>query len=252
VRLGPWLRAADWLIGMRVTGLVSRLAVRPAGQLAARLVPRSVRTKGWPRRVAVALLVVASVAVLAVAGSVGWTLTASSGHRHTLAEAPSAPVALVFGAQLEPGGRAPRPFLASRLNAAAALLREGRVRMLLVTGDARGQSGDEVGAMTRYLVARGVPASQIQSDPAGLDTYDSCWRAYHLFGVRSALLVSQDFHLPRAVALCRADGMDAEGVDAGCAHCSQHLLRNRLRELPASVKALFDRIRNRPAAVQVA
>jgi vancomycin permeability regulator SanA len=104
--------------------------------------------------------------------------------------------------------------------------------------------------MTRYLAARGVPADRIVADPHGLDTYDTCARAYRVFGVRRALLVSQSFHLPRAVTLCRRVGIDADGVAGRCDTCSDKTLwRNRIREVPASFKAVADAVRKRPPVV---
>ncbi|GAA3398085.1 SanA/YdcF family protein [Cryptosporangium minutisporangium] len=187
--------------------------------------------------------------VLALVASVAWTLTASAGHRYGVDEAPDAPVAIVFGAQLRPDGT-PKPFLAGRLDTAAELYRAGTVRALLVSGDGRGTSGDEVAAMTRYLTARGVPADRIVGDPNGLDTYDTCARAHQVFGVRRALLVSQSFHVPRAVTLCRHVGIDADGVASRCDTCSDKTLwRNRVREVPAAFKAAGDALRDRPPVV---
>jgi vancomycin permeability regulator SanA len=165
--------------------------------------------------------------------------------------APSAPVVVVFGAELAPGGQRPKPFLAGRLDVAAELFRAGKVRAVLVSGDAAGTSGDEVAVMTRYLVERGVPAGRIVADPHGLDTYDTCARAADVYGIRRALLVSQSFHLPRAVALCRHLGIDADGVDARCDTCRDATLRkNTARELGANVKAVWDALTGRQPAVQ--
>jgi vancomycin permeability regulator SanA len=71
-----------------------------------------------------------------------------------------------------------------------------------------------------------------------------------VYGVRRALLVSQRFHLPRAVTLCRSMGIDADGVAARCDGClDTTLAKNRAREMPAAWKAVLDRVRNRPPAV---
>ncbi|MFC7479889.1 ElyC/SanA/YdcF family protein [Luedemannella flava] len=80
------------------------------------------------------------------------------------------------------------------------------------------------------------------TDPAGLDSYDTCARARQTYGVSRALLISQGFHLPRAIALCRHLGVDADGVDAG--HCATCTLKTRVwnptREYAARAKALLD------------
>lgn len=196
---------------------------------------------------AVALSLVLLV-VVAVGGPFLWTRIASAGHVHEkLADAPSAPVVIVFGAELAPGGQRPKPFLAGRLDVAAELVRKGKARAVLVSGDAGGGSGDEIAAMTNYLVEHGVDKRRIATDPHGLDTYDTCARAVDVYGVRRALLVSQAFHLPRAVTLCRRAGMEADGVHARCDSCRAITLRkNAVREIGADVKAAGDAVR-RPA-----
>jgi vancomycin permeability regulator SanA len=180
-----------------------------------------------------------------------WVVAASSGHRHGVSEAPSAPVVIVFGAELAPGGQRPKSFLAGRLDVAAELVRAGRARAVLVSGDAAGGSGNEVAVMRRYLVDRGVPAAVIVTDPYGLDSYDTCARARQVYGIRTALLVSQSFHLPRAVTLCRQLGVEAEGVAARCHPCrTVTLRRNKTREVGAAAKAVLDVLRDRPPAVE--
>lgn len=204
----------------------------------------------WPRRSATLLSVVAGAAVLAVAGSATWTRIESAGRIHPAARAPEAPVVVVFGAQLAPGGTQPKPFLAGRLDVAAQLITTGRARAVLVSGDARGASGNEIAAMTRYLLKRGVPARRIVADPYGLDSYDTCARAARVYGVRRALLVTQAYHLPRTVTLCRRHGIDAHGVRARCDGCRTiTLVVNAGREALADVKAVTDAVRRRPAKV---
>jgi vancomycin permeability regulator SanA len=119
---------------------------------------------------------------------------------------------VVFGAGLWDGK--PSPYLAHRLDVAARLYATGRVAAVLVTGDNSRSSYDEPTAMRDYLARAGVPARQVVRDYAGFDTWDSCVRAHRVFGVARAVLVSQGFHIRRAVALCRAAGIDAEGVAA--------------------------------------
>jgi vancomycin permeability regulator SanA len=196
-------------------------------------------------------LVLAAVvlAAIVIAPTV-WLHFASAGHVHRSGDAGSAPVVVVFGAQLAPGGSQPKPFLRGRLDTAAELVRAGKARAVLVSGDAHGTSGNEIAAMTAYLVDRGVPTGRIVGDGAGLDSYDTCRRARDVYGVRKALLVSQRFHLPRAVALCRSLGVDADGVAARCDDCrTSTLAMNKAREIPAAWKAALDRARDRQPAV---
>jgi vancomycin permeability regulator SanA len=104
--------------------------------------------------------------------------------------------------------------------------------------------------MTRYLVAHGVDPARIVTDPYGLDTYDSCRRAHDVYGLRRMLVVTQPYHLPRAVALCRSMGIDATGVGARCDGCDLfQLAYNATRDYFAASKAALDLIRGRPPAM---
>ena len=127
--------------------------------------------------------------------------------------APARSVAIVFGAGVRSDGVL-TPMLADRMDTAIALYRAGKVRKLLVSGDNRFVDYNEPGAMYDYAVARGVPAADVVRDYAGRRTYDTCYRAGAIFGVQDALLVTQRFHLPRALFTCRNLGIDALGVSA--------------------------------------
>ena len=104
--------------------------------------------------------------------------------------------------------------------------------------------------MARYLTGLGVDPRRIVADPHGLDTYDTCVRARDVYGVTRALVVTQSYHLSRAVALCRHVGVEAEGVAARCDGCATTLLLGKaVRDYFACVKAAWDAVRNRPPAV---
>ncbi|MGL4174547.1 MAG: SanA/YdcF family protein [Dermatophilaceae bacterium] len=181
-----------------------------------------------------------AVALVVGLGPWAWTRVASAGHVHRPPDAPSAPVVLVLGAGLDAAGR-PSPYLAARLDVAAELVENGRARVALVSGDNRFVDYDEPTAMLDGLVERGVPASAIVRDFAGRDTYDSCVRARRIFGVDRVLVVSQGYHLPRAVAICRAVGLDADGVgDWSARRYGAGWAQGTVREVPASVKAALD------------
>ncbi|MFI6133855.1 vancomycin high temperature exclusion protein [Micromonospora sp. NPDC051141] len=189
------------------------------------------------------LLVGAAGAVLlavATTASVVWVRGDAEGHVFTVADVPDAPVALVLGAKVEPDGT-PSPFLAARLEIARQLFAAGRVTVVLVSGDHMDWDYDEPDAMRRWLVDRGVPAEKVVLDHAGFDTYDSCVRARRIFGVRRAIVVTQSFHLPRAVALCRHVGVTADGVGDDTARRYARQWRiSSAREYGASVKAAVD------------
>lgn len=127
--------------------------------------------------------------------------------------APDKPIAIVFGAGIQSDG-ALSQVLADRVGTAVELYQAGKVRKLLLTGDNRFEWYNEPGAMGQYAMARGVPAADIVYDYAGRRTYDSCYRARHIFGVEEAILVTQEYHLPRALYTARNLGIDAVGVAA--------------------------------------
>jgi vancomycin permeability regulator SanA len=129
-------------------------------------------------------------------------------------QVPSMPVAIVFGAGIRPDGSA-TPMLADRVDAAVALFRAGKVQRILMTGDNGSQGYNEVAAMRRRAIDMGVPADRVNMDYAGFRTYDSCYRAKVVFGVTKAVLVTQGYHLPRALYLANSFGIDAVGLKAG-------------------------------------
>jgi SanA protein len=131
----------------------------------------------------------------------------------TVEQAPAAPVAIVLGARVHPDGT-PYPMLADRLDSAVALYKAGKVRKLLLSGDHGTTHYDETNAMRRYVLARGIPAEDIFMDHAGFSTYDTMYRARDVFQVTQALVVTQRFHLDRAVYTARRLGLEVTGVPA--------------------------------------
>nr|WP_323368984.1 ElyC/SanA/YdcF family protein [Streptomyces alkaliterrae] len=182
------------------------------------------------RRFAQVLMLLCVLALLPTT----WIRLSTDGRVGPAAAAPHAPVAMVFGAGLRDGE--PSRYLASRLDTAADLYHGGKVRALLLTGDNSRADYDEPTAMRDHLLRRGVPADRVVLDYAGFDTWASCSRAKRVFGVDEALLVSQAFHVPRAVALCDAAGVRAHGVAVAEAR-NAVWYAGHLRELAAGVKA---------------
>ncbi len=151
---------------------------------------------------------------------------------------PSGRVALVLGAGLWRDGT-PTPVLRDRVTTAAELYFSGKVEKLLMSGDNRFANYNEPGAMREYALSLGVPDEDIVLDYAGRRTYDSCYRARAIFQVRQAIIVTQNFHLPRAILTCNALGIQAVGVSADrrVYRRSSYLFWS-LREVPASLVAL--------------
>ena len=152
-------------------------------------------------------------------------------------DVPKRYVAIVLGAGVVDG--APSDVLADRLATALALYKAGRIERFLVTGDHGLPDYDEVAAMQRYLLDAGVPATAIFLDHAGFRTLDSMVRAKEVFQVEGAVVVTQAFHLARAVYLARAQGIDAVGIAADrrtYVFSGWYALRERL----ARVQAMLD------------
>jgi vancomycin permeability regulator SanA len=179
---------------------------------------------------------------LALAGYAGirWEISkAVEGRIFTDAkDAPVNAVAMVLGAEAYTPD-IPSPALAYRLDAAIQLYKDGKSKLLLMSGDGREEDYNEITTMTSYATEHGVPASAIIADPSGLRTYDSCRRARSVYGLTSLTVVSQYEHLRRAVYTCRALGIDAVGV-VGAPFYGPAAARYFLREQLAQVLAWFD------------
>jgi len=132
---------------------------------------------------------------------------------NSVGDAPETPVAIVFGAGLWRDGT-PTPVLRDRVATAVDLYLNGKVEKLLMSGDNRVHTYNEPGAMRDHAISLGVPAEDIVLDYAGWRTYDTCYRARHIFGVQDATLITQSFHLPRAIYTCNNLGVTANGVTA--------------------------------------
>ena len=157
-------------------------------------------------------------------------------------------VAIVLGAGLRPDGT-PSTYLRRRLDAAAELYARGTVGVILVSGDNSTTQHDEPTAMRDWLVGLGVPEDRVVRDFAGLDTHDSCVRAHEVFGVTDAVVITQDYHLRRALFSCREAGIDVVGL--GLSSTSVEPIKAvlyRVREIPASIKAAWDALTGREPA----
>lgn len=204
------------------------------------LPPLSPKLGRWLPRTWTALLVATLAGLLILAGCVWWVDRSARGYLYPAETVPPAPVALVLGALVDPDGT-PSPFLAARLALAQRLYATGKVKAVLVSGDHSHWEYDEPDSMRDWLVKHGVPARKVVVDYAGFDTYDSCARARQIFGVHQAIVITQTYHLARAVALCRHLGIDATGVgDDSVRFARFDWWRATIREHGACVKAGFD------------
>lgn len=148
---------------------------------------------------------------------------------------PQTRAALVLGASVVRGK--PSPVLEERAHTAVGLYMMGKVSKILVTGDNGALTHDEVTPVRKYLTNAGIPPEDIFLDHAGFDTYSSMYRARDVFLADSITIVTQDFHMPRAIFVARQLGLTAYGV---VPERGQGDLYDYMREVPASVKALID------------
>jgi len=179
----------------------------------------------------------------AITGLVGWT------RMYSQEDVPQKPVAIVFGAGLTPTG-GPSAVMRDRVRTASELYFDGKVQKLLMSGDNSTIYYNEPAAMRSYAISLGVPEEDIVLDYAGRRTYDTCYRARAIFGLEQAILVTQDFHMPRALYLCNALGVDSVGVQAdNYSFRRVSLTYWRLRELGASLNAVLDILILRPLPI---
>ena len=167
----------------------------------------------------------------------------------TVKDAPAERVAIVFGAGLRRDGSA-TAVLRDRVQTAAQLYLDGKVEKILMSGDNRFAEYNEPEAIRQYALSLGVPDEALVLDYAGRRTYDTCYRAKAIFGVESAILVTQKFHLPRALFTCNGLGVRAVGVEANNFYYRK-ISRAYwyTRELFATFGALVDVYVNKPVPV---
>lgn len=162
----------------------------------------------------------------------------AQGYIVTLENAPYADAVIVLGARVYKSGR-PSPALEDRLDYGFALYQAGKAEKILVSGDHGSADYDEVNVMKNYLIAKGVPREDIFMDHAGFNTYDSMYRAKDIFGVKTLLVSTQQFHIDRAVYIARQLGIDAYGF-ASEDKAIYKMKQLRFRESLARVKAFWD------------
>jgi len=186
----------------------------------------------------IGLSIVSIVLVFTLARLITWLY--ASQRVYQIDTAPHSRVAIVFGAGLRRDGR-PTAVLRDRVATAAELYFSGKVEKLLMSGDNRTIYYNEPQSMKDFALDLGVPESDIVLDYAGQRTYDTCYRAKHIFDVNDAILVTQSFHLPRAIYTCNKLGLPALGVTADN---REYLKRARvfwsIREIPATVVAFWE------------
>ena len=167
----------------------------------------------------------------------------------SLETSPQSQVALVLGAGLSQNSTPSTP-LQDRIDTAIILYNTGKVSKLLMSGDNRFDYYNEPEAMKLYALSEGIPEDDIVLDYAGRRTYDSCYRAKAIFGLDEVIIVTQNYHLSRALFICNQLNLKAYGVPSDNAY----YLRNRylfwrIREIAASLTAYWDIYVSKPLPV---
>ena len=208
--------------------------------------PAPTRSGKWWRKPLSRLVAGAGVAALAaLAGAVAFLRSKASGHIYAELNVPAAPAALVLGAKVNPDGT-PSAFLTARLDLAKRLYDARLVEMIIVSGDRLAPEFDEPVAMRNYLIRAGLPNEKVIVDPGGFDTYESCLRARRILNLSQLIVVTQSYHLVRAVATCRTLGIDAMGVGDDSAR--QHTIawwRGAIRDQLACLKTIIDLVQSK-------
>jgi SanA protein len=178
-----------------------------------------------------------------------YTTVYSWSRTYTVSSAPASGAVIVFGAGLTRSGY-PTTVLRDRVETAVQLYFAGKAGKILMSGDNRTVDHNEPEAMRQYAISLGVPSDAIVLDYAGRSTYDTCYRAKVIFGLDNALLVTQGFHLPRALFVCNALGVRAGGVQANNhRYWPPLLLIWNMREQLATVGAFVDVFVSKPVPV---
>ena len=164
------------------------------------------------RRLALKIMVV----LLIIAGAVFWTVDhhvkqVGVKYIYSAQEVPEADTVLVLGAFVYPDGTLSY-MLQDRVNVGYELYQQGKAPKIIVSGDHGRKDYDEVNTMKDYIQSQGVPGEDIFMDHAGFSTYESLYRARDIFQVEKVIIVTQEYHLLRAVFIARELGLEAYGV----------------------------------------
>lgn len=178
----------------------------------------------------IAMIVLAALALLVLLPPAGIFLE-TNGRVYSADDTPEGyEYAIVLGASVVNGRLS--YMLEDRMKTAVSLYKSGKVSKLLLSGDYQSDDYNEVGAMRRYALESGIPDEDILLDYSGFSTYETVSRAKKLFGIDRAVIVTQRYHLYRALHIARSFGMDAVGADAALRGYRGQILRN-MREILA-------------------
>jgi SanA protein len=192
----------------------------------------------WPRLSKLAIGGAVGLVVL-IAGANLYVFSAGGDSTSEVADVPRTEVAIVPGALVQPDGKM-STMLGDRVEQAVRLWRAGKVEKILVSGDHGSWKYDEPDTMRKALVADGVPPRDVFEDHAGFDTWATMVRARSIFGVRHAVVITQGFHMPRALFLADKAGIDATGLTSDLHPYGYQGAKSDVREVLSRVKAVAD------------
>ncbi len=192
------------------------------------------RMNGWnPRYLRIAFLLALLISLMSIWVAQEWIAVDTNDRvHHSESHIAKRRAGLVLGC-------ARNLYFFSRIEAAAKLFHAGKVEFLIVSGDNHISTYDEAGTMKTALIERGVPEERIICDYAGFSTMDSIIRAQKVFGQESLTIISQEFHVRRALFIAKRRNIDAIGYCAEDVEVSL-ATRTRMREALARVKTILD------------
>jgi vancomycin permeability regulator SanA len=156
---------------------------------------------------------------------------------HTIDQIEPTEYALVFGGGVNPNGTQ-STMQRDRVSTAVSAYLNNTANILIMTGDDGANRFDEVSLMYDQAIDLGVPETNVQLDPHGYRTYESCWRAANVYDIDQAIVVSQNFHLPRIIYICKQLGVDVVGLAADVQVYQGGLWSSGIREVLARLKAV--------------
>lgn len=186
---------------------------------------------------ALAVLAIAVLSVFLLSGMICLSVRGQLRESEHITPDETYDVILVLGCGVKPSGE-PSDMLEDRLRTAVALYEQGVAPTVLLSGDYEHDDYNEVEAMKTFCLDAGIPEQAIVCDRYGLSTYDSIVRAESLFGVKRAVIVTQKYHLYRALYIARKSDVEAIGVDADIRTYRLQWYRD-LREVLARCKDFY-------------
>ncbi len=151
-------------------------------------------------------------------------------------------VGIIFGAGIN--GNTPSKYLKDRLDAGISLYKSHKIEKILLSGDNGNDEHDELTVMKNYCYKNGVDTTKIYIDYAGFDTYSTMYRAKYIFKINKAILISQKYHLNRAIYLGNKLGIKSIGYSANVGEYNGYKYV-KTREYLSIFKSVLDVMRNR-------